>query len=170
MKQIILVFFGAFIFAVVLTLLGTFIIRVFYKKSPDVNSALEFFGSVLTFVGTVTLGVVSYWQTKQANDLARKVQEVEHRPNLIISQVQYEDILKDELNMKSPSVSVLRLKREEEKTKYYWTDDQLRYHEDLFYIKDTANRGKLRKDILFLEILNDSRSPVTISVEDKGQQ
>lgn len=155
---------GALALAVGLTLLGRFVIQKIYGRSPDINSMLEFFGAVLTFVGTVTLGVVSVWQTKQANEFARMVQEVEHRPSLVISQVQYEDILKDELNMKAPSVSVLRLKREEEKTKYKWTDDELRYHEDLFY-RDAANKGSLRKDILFLEILNDSKGLVTISVE-----
>ena len=35
------------------------------------GDALNFYGSVLSFIGTITLGTISVWQTKKANNLQK---------------------------------------------------------------------------------------------------
>lgn len=47
----------------------------FFISQNDLNmeSMLDFFGSILSFVGTITLGTISIWQTKKANNISGKV-------------------------------------------------------------------------------------------------
>lgn len=164
-KKVVIGVAGALVLAwavsVIITIFGTLFAALFYWRFPDISSTLEFFGAVLTLVGTVLLGAVTVWQTKKANDIAeradedaRKAQERAHKPLIVISSVRPGEMKKDDLR----SARVLRLKKTD------WDDHSLSNYDDLVYT-DNKKKGKFREDILFLEIKNHSSDSVQIDVD-----
>lgn len=83
MNKVIKIILIIFIFCFIIFFVP-FLINVVFKIDFNISllqsewtagDALNFYGSVLSFIGTITLGTISVWQTKKANNLSEKVLE-----------------------------------------------------------------------------------------------
>lgn len=54
------------------------------KTRWDAEHVLAYYGEILSFAGTVVLGIVAVWQTQKANDLSRRMLDLEEHKNLPI--------------------------------------------------------------------------------------
>lgn len=76
---------------VVLMIGVPFGINLLFKIESNINifeaewtagDALGYYGAVLSFIGTIILGIVAVWQNKKANDLSENVMEISLREKM----------------------------------------------------------------------------------------
>ena len=61
---------------IIINILFKFDFNIWWLQSEwSAGDALSFYGSVLSFIGTITLGAISIWQTKNSNDISRQLLE-----------------------------------------------------------------------------------------------
>ena len=48
--------------------------KIWWLESEwSAGDALSFYGTVLSFIGTISLGIVTIWQTKKSNEISKKL-------------------------------------------------------------------------------------------------
>ncbi len=96
MKKIINICLIFFVFCFIIFFVP-FLINIAFKTNFNISllqsewsagDALNFYGSVLSFVGTIILGTISVWQTKKANDLSERVLKNSLLESISIPQLQ----------------------------------------------------------------------------------
>lgn len=53
-----------------------------FKTAWTAEDVLSYYGTVLSFAGTVVLGIIAVWQTRKANNLSRRMLELEETRNV----------------------------------------------------------------------------------------
>lgn len=83
--------------SIVLLIVIPFIINILFKVDFGISliqsewsagEALSFYGSVLSFAGTVILGYITVWQTKKANSISEKLLKNSLNESTVIPQLQ----------------------------------------------------------------------------------
>lgn len=73
---VITILFLIFFVPLLINILFKFDFNIWWIESEwSAGDALNFFGNVLSFIGTIVLGAISIWQTNKANNLSEKVLE-----------------------------------------------------------------------------------------------
>lgn len=73
---IIAVLFLIFFVPLLINILFKFDFNIWWLESEwSAGDSLNFFGSILSFIGTIVLGAISIWQTSKANNLSEKLLE-----------------------------------------------------------------------------------------------
>ena len=68
------ILFLIFFIPLLINILFKFDFNIWWLESEwSAGDALNFFGSILSFIGTIVLGTISIWQTSKANNLSEKV-------------------------------------------------------------------------------------------------
>lgn len=70
------------IIGVPLAINGLYLANGPIKTRWDAEHVLAYYGEILSFAGTVVLGIVAVWQTQKANDLSKRMLELEEYKNL----------------------------------------------------------------------------------------
>ena len=70
------ILFFMFFVPLLINILFKFDFNIWWFESEwGAGDALNFFGSILSFIGTIVLGTISIWQTSKANNLSEKLLE-----------------------------------------------------------------------------------------------
>lgn len=61
---------------IIINILFKFDFNIWWLQSEwSAGDALSFYGGLLSFIGTITLGAISIWQTKKSNDISKQLLE-----------------------------------------------------------------------------------------------
>lgn len=161
-KRNLILFILAAAAALLVSIFLPWIVSGIFAHSPEsggvwrAESVLEYYGAVLTLAGTLVLGVVTVWQTKKSLKIAEKenareerAEQQNNKPDIYIRKMLYEEMSAEDMS----SAWLLGLMQ---------TPIDANYKK---LYQDPAAKNTLARDLLLLEIMNESNGPVEIYVD-----